>query len=176
VAAAVLLATLAAGWLVAGHRSHASAAPDAPSPLAASSVPPRSFAPAPVRATTTTVPRTHDCRGLAPLRREVQCVVDRIELDVRLYSLGTVGSAYRRAADAAGRAGSGPPACARGVPDERAWSRATFPEAAVGRYRCRFERGHAAMWWTLRDRLFHAVAPDGDLAGLFSWWRSHPSE
>jgi hypothetical protein len=164
-----LVVMLGAGWLLAAHRPHAAAEVTAPFSS------PTSVAPSSVR-TTTTVPRTPDCRGLTSARREVRCVLDTVALDVRLYSLGTVAAASRRAADAAGEARTGPPACARGVPDERAWSVAAFPEAAVGRYRCRFERGLAAMWWTWRDRLFHAVAPDGDLARLFAWWRSHPAE
>jgi hypothetical protein len=177
-AAAALLAALAAGWLVAGHRSHAEAEVGELVPPAVSSAVSASPTSAAARTTTSTstVPRTDDCRGLSPARRAVRCVVDGIDLDVRLYSLGTVAPAYRRATGADGLARSGRPACARGVPDERAWSLATFPEAAVGRYQCRFEHGHAAMWWTRRDRLFHAVAPDADLAGLFSWWRAHPSE
>jgi len=171
-AAAALLAMLAAGWLVTAHRPRASV--DSTARVAA----PASVTPLSGRTTTTTttVPRTPKCRGLTSARREVRCVLDTVALDVRLYSLGTVASAYRNAAAAAGDARSGPPACARGVPDERAWSVAAFPEAAVGRYRCRFEHGLAAMWWTWRDRLFHAVAPDGDLAGLFTWWRNHPAE
>src|SRR5206468_2520199 len=127
-------------------------------------------------ATTTTVPRTRDCRGLSSTRREVRCVIDGIDLDVRLFEPDTVATAYRRAAGADLAPRSGSPACARGVPDERAWSSAASPSAAVGRYRCRVERGRAAMWWTSGDRLVHAVARDGDLAGLFSWWRAHPSE
>ena len=34
------------------------------------------------------------------------------------------------------------------------------------------EAGH----WVHHDRLEHAVARDADLAALFSWWRTHPSE
>jgi hypothetical protein len=182
-AAAALLAALSAGWLVAGHRSHASAEIGAPMPPVAStaSSPPSAADTTKTTTTTTTttsttVPRTRDCRGLSTERRELRCTVDGLDLDVRLYSLATVTPAYRRAAAADGAARSGRPACARGVPDERAWSLPSLPEAAVGRYRCRFEHGHAAMWWTHGDRLVHAVAPDGDLAGLFSWWRAHPSE
>jgi hypothetical protein len=178
-AAAALLAALAAGWLVVGHRTHASAEVGAPlAPLAPVVTSPRS-SPAESAATlttTTTVPRTPDCRGLSPARREVACTVDGVELDIRLYSLATIDAAYRRAAPADRTARSGSPACARGVPDERAWSLPKSPAAAAGRYRCRFEHERAAMWWTHGDRLVHGVGPDGDLAGLFSWWRAHPSE
>jgi hypothetical protein len=177
-AAAALLAALAAGWLIAGHRAHASAEVGGPRPLAAFSPAPSSpsTTPATARSKPTTVPLSRDCSGLTADRREVRCVVDGIDLDVRLYPPGSVAAAYRRAAGAAGNAQSGPPACARGVPDERTWSVAAVPGAAVGWYRCRFEHGHAAMWWTGRDRLVHAVSPDGDLAALFSWWRTHPAE
>jgi hypothetical protein len=170
-AAAALLAGLAAAWLVAGHDSHLSAATDAPPAVAAPSVVSSSTV-----STTTTVPFTRDCRGLSPARRDLRCVVDGIDLEVRLFTSGTVAAAYRSAAGADVAARSGTPACAQGVADERAWSAPASPDAAVGRYRCRFERGRAAMWWTRGDRLVHAVARDGDLAALFSWWRAHPSE
>ena len=103
-------------------------------------------------------------------------VIDGIDLDVRLYAPGTLAAAYRRVAGADAAARSGSPACARGVPDERAWSSAALPRAGLGRYRCLFEGERAAMWWTRGVRLEHAVARDGDLAALFSWWRTHPSE
>jgi hypothetical protein len=182
IAAAVLLAGLAAAWLVVGHRSHASAGAE---------LTPRTEAPssAPVRTTSTAgapvlgveVPpvaarRTPDCRGLSGSRPEVTCVVDRVELDIRLYASGTAAEAYTRATGAPARPGAGAPACDRGVPDERSWSEASAPTVGVGRYRCRFEHGRAAMWWTHGDRLAHAVGPDHDLAALFAWWRVHPSE
>jgi hypothetical protein len=173
VAAGALLAGLTAAWLVAGHRSHAPASADAASGIVApSSAPPSTFP-----TTTTTVPVSGNCGGLSPARREVRCVIDGVDLDVRVFGSGSVAGAYRRAAGVTATAArSGLPACARGVPDERAWSTAASPDAAVGRYRCRFEGERAAMWWTRGDRLLHAVASDGDLAGLFSWWRAHPSE
>lgn len=170
-AAAALLAGLAAAWLMAGHGSYPSAATDAPPAVAAPSL-----VSSPTVSTATTVPLSRDCRGLSPTRRDVRCVVDGIDLEVRLFTPASVAAAYRRAAGADVAARSGTPACARGVADERAWSAPASPGAAVGRYRCRFERGRAAMWWTRGDRLVHAVARDGDLAGLFSWWRAHPSE
>lgn len=172
VAAGALLAGLTAAWLVAGHRSHAPASADAAAGIVAPSSAPLSTIP-----TTTTVPVSRNCGGLSPARREVRCVIDGVDLDVRVLGSGSVAGAYRRAAGVTTTpARSGLPSCARGVPDERAWSTAASPDAAVGRYRCRFEGGRAAMWWTRGDRLVHAVASDGDLAGLFSWWRDHPSE
>ncbi len=196
IAAAVFLAGLTIACLVVGHRSHApafetaSASVAVPSLAAASSNPPSvaptsvapmsvaptSGAPAPAPTSTTSVPRNPDCRGLSPDRPEARCVIDAVDLHARLLAPGTVAAAYRRAAAADAAPKSGPPACARGVPDERTWSVAASPAAAAGRYRCRFERGRAAMWWTRGDVLVHAVARDGDLAGLFTWWRAHPSE
>jgi hypothetical protein len=102
--------------------------------------------------------------------------VDGVQLDVRTYAPGTAGAAYRRATGVAALPHVGPPACERGAPDERAWSLPTEPGVAIGRYRCAFVRGRAVMWWTRGDRLAHAVAADGDLAALFSWWRAHPGE
>jgi hypothetical protein len=177
VAAAVLLAGLTAAWLVAGHHAPAPAADGAVSSVRVPSPLPPSTLSKTTTTTATTVPRVRDCAGLSPARREVRCVIDGVDLDVRVLTSASVAGAYRRAAGAAVvTAQSGSPACARGVSDERAWSTAASPDAAVGRYRCRFENGRAAMWWTRGDRLVHAVAPDGDLAGLFSWWRTHPSE
>ncbi|HEY5170162.1 MAG TPA: hypothetical protein VIK54_00385 [Acidimicrobiia bacterium] len=175
VAAALLLGGLTTAWLVAGHRSHAPAAVASSGVAAPSSEPLSTVLASTVPATT--VLRIRDCNGLSSARREVRCVIDGVDLDVQMFDSGSVAGAYRRAAGAAVvTPRSGPPACARGVPDERAWSTAAAPDAAVGRYRCRFEDGRAAMWWTRGDRLVHAVASDGDLAGLFSWWRAHPSE
>jgi hypothetical protein len=73
------------------------------------------------------------------------------------------------------RAARGEVRCARGAPDERAWSRPARPSRVAGRFACRSENGRAAMWWTDTDRgvLAHAVAPDADLARLFAWWLSH---
>ena len=175
-AAFALLAGLTAAWVVAGHRAPTSAAGDAPAALASPSFVSSPSNLASTAATTTTVPRSRDCLGLSIARREVRCVIDGIDLDLRLYAPGTVAAAYRRAAGADVAARSGSPACARGVPDERAWSSAALPRAGLGRYRCLFEHERAAMWWTNGDRLVHAVARDGDLAALFSWWRAHPSE
>ncbi len=180
VAAAVLLAALTASWLVVGHRSHASAAADTPAvPISA---PPRtsdSTAAPSSNATTaspTTVALTKDCHGLTTSRSAARCVVGGVDLEVHRYTPATVAAAYVRAAGPEAQPRSGPPACASGSADERSWSISSAPEAAVGRYRCRVEAGHAAMWWTQDGRLFHATARDGDLAALFAWWRAHPSE
>jgi hypothetical protein len=195
VAAAALLAALTAGWLVAGHSSHSSGAlaepPVAPVTTTTPAPAPRAATPTtatPTTATSTTatsttatsttgaVPSTPGCAGLAPRRPEVRCVVDAVDLDVRLVPPNDATAAYERATGVHPVPGTGSPACARGVPDERTWSLATAPVAAVGRYLCRIEHGRAAMWWIQGERLAHAVAHDGDLARLFSWWRAHPTE
>ena len=99
-------------------------------------------------------------------------MIDAIAVDVRLLSSAAVGAAYRRAA---GRE-RWPP-----VRSARLRTRRARRARLVGRRRRRSTRsgatgagsstGGAAMWWTHGDRLVHAVAPDGDLAALFSWWR-----
>ncbi|MCU1468219.1 MAG: hypothetical protein JWM72_4147 [Actinomycetia bacterium] len=187
VAAATLLAGLAGAWLLVGHRSHASAeadptaAPRVPASVVIGTAPETgSSAPAATARTgspsTTRAPRTPACHGLSAARPALRCVIDGVELDLRLYAPGTAAEAYTRAAGAVARPGAGSPVCARGGPDERSWSDASAPAVAIGRYRCRLEQGRAAMWWTRGDRLAHALGPNGDLAALFTWWRAHPAE
>jgi hypothetical protein len=115
---------------------------------------------------------------LSTTRPHLLCVVDGAIMEVALYTPGTVGAAFRRIAGVPVPARSGPAACAADRPDERAWSSASAPLHAVGRYLCRLEGTRAGIWWTHGDRLLHAVAGsprDSDLAKLFSWWRAHPS-
>ena len=178
IAAALLLAALTGAWLFVGQRSHRA-------PQAAAEVPATVAAPAPGSTTVThvTSPQTStrpapstDCRVPLAVGRATQCVVDGVDLVVQRYSPGTVGAAYRSNADAEAAPHDGPPVCAKGLPDERAWATAAAPQTIAGRYRCRIEAGRAAMWWTRGDRLVHAVARTPDLAGLFAWWRAHPTE
>jgi hypothetical protein len=83
---------------------------------------------------------------------------------------------YRKDSGAAIAARTGAPACARGQPDERAWSRPESPQVISGRYRCRLESGHAAIWWIDEHGLLaHATASNGDLKALFAWWRARSS-
>jgi hypothetical protein len=87
-----------------------------------------------------------------------------------------VESAYRRVAGPDdGVAVRGAAACSRGRSDERAWAEPARPGVEAGRYLCRFEGDHAAMWWTVHDRglLAHATSEDADLAALFAWWLAH---
>ncbi len=87
---------------------------------------------------------------------------------------GNATEAYRAVAGPDdGVAARGDAACARGVPEERAWSK----PRARGRSRSLFvspRRQRAEMWWTetATGVLAHAVREDGDLAALFTWWRS----
>jgi hypothetical protein len=164
IAAAVLLGTLALGWLAAGHRSRAAGSnPPAALPASVSTTLP---------ASSSAVERA--CGRPATEAPEVHCTLDGVRLDVRKYRPGTAAAAYRRASGVAARPHTGPPACERGEPDERAWSLPAAPSVAVGRYRCSLQNGRAAMWWTRGDRLLHAVGADADLAALFAWWRAHP--
>jgi hypothetical protein len=185
VAAAALLAGLAGAWLFVGHQSHDStalvaAAPATPAPT--TTAPTTARAPAAgerlVGAIARAALRTDRCAGLSTAHPHLLCVVDGAIMDVALYTPGTVGAAFRRIAGAPVPPRSGPAACAADRPDERAWSVASAPLQAVGRYVCRLEGARATIWWTHGDRLLHAEAGDphdGDLAKLFSWWRAHPS-
>jgi hypothetical protein len=87
---------------------------------------------------------------------------------------GNVTEAYRAVAGPDdGVAARGDAACARGVPEERAWSQPEAPAVEAGRYLCRRVGARAEMWWieTATGVLAHAVREDGDLAALFTWWR-----
>ncbi|GIU88136.1 MAG: hypothetical protein KatS3mg009_2651 [Acidimicrobiia bacterium] len=82
---------------------------------------------------------------------------------------------YRRALGPDdGTRATGPPACAAGRPEERAWSRPDAPAVTAGRYACRVVAGRAEIWWTedATALLAHATRADGDLAALYEWWRA----
>jgi hypothetical protein len=101
-----------------------------------------------------------------------------IAVEYRHFAGQALEARYRTAIGSgpgAGRTAAGPPVCARGGEEERAWSRPVAPGRAVGRYACRVERGRAAMWWTVDDRglLAHAIASNADLGSLFAWWEAH---
>jgi hypothetical protein len=186
IAAAVLLAGLTLAWLFVGHQSHGSAALTAttatpvPAPVPASTVgSTRASTASPIADALAAVAlRTDKCEGLSTKRPHLLCVVDGAIMEVALYTKGTVGAVFRRIAGAPVPARSGPAACAADKPDERAWSSASAPQNAIGRYVCRIEGSRAAIWWTRGDRLLHVEAGDPhdpDLAKLFSWWLAHPS-
>ncbi len=133
--------------------------PASTAPASSSSAPANSSAvPAPATSTTT-LPIGADCDGLSPARPEVRCMVGAVDVDIRLFTPKTIAAGYRRATGTGTDpvVHSGPAACASGLADERAWSTATAPSVTAGRYRCGFESGHAAMWWTQGNRLVHAV-------------------
>jgi hypothetical protein len=171
----VLLGTLTAGWLLAGRRAPPPPVPE--QPAAAVPATPATM-PAVVLHDTTELrarlDRSSQCVGVAAREPRVRCAIDHFDVDARLVD--DAGAAFRRAVGdpPAGTRGAAP-ACAHGNAEERAWSHADAPDTPAGRYRCRIERGHAAMWWTDGDLLVHAVARNGDLAALFAWWRAQPS-
>ena len=152
-AAALVIVALAGGWLLVTRRGTSTAAPPA-SPGRSSAAPPTT------EAASSLVPPTLVLGGVRVETRRVR-PVNAIE-------------AYEAAAGVRVMARRGPPACARGLADERAWSRQAAPTITVGRYRCMLEHGRAAMWWTDdRGLVAHAVAEHADLARLFTWWRAH---
>jgi hypothetical protein len=182
-AAAALLAGLTIAWLVVGHQAHGSAVTAASPattdiPTVATTAASTSVPAPPPGAISTAGLRTDRCAELSAAQPHVLCIVDGVIMEVALYTRDSVGAAFRRIAGAPVPPRSGPPECAADRPDERAWSLASAPLNAVGRYVCRVEGTRAGIWWTYGDRLLHAEAGsahDADLAKLFSWWRAHPS-
>jgi hypothetical protein len=178
-AAVVLVLALALGVVVTERAAH-TARPPAPvfAPPAAR---PRETAAATRSALDRLVPPGAQCLGGMPAHA-AHCSIAGIEVDYRLTRADALRARYLAAlvpglsggSTRLGR-GSGPPLCAHGAEDERAWSRPATPTRTAGRYACRIEAGRAEMWWTVDDRglLAHAVAPYTDLAALFAWWESH---
>ncbi len=171
--AGLLVAALAAGWLLVQRTSTngggglAVARPTPPS--AADAVPPR---PADTTALRALLADAGACADLVEPVPAVQCDIDGVHLDARLLAVADASRTYASSSGARITPRRGPPACAQGRPDERAWSRAETPLVVAGRYRCRIEDGAAAMWWTDEHGVVaHAVAGDHDLARLFVWWR-----
>jgi hypothetical protein len=139
-------------------------------------------------ATTTSVPAVADagvlrsllgsslaCTDVIAAAPAVHCAGGQNIVDAWLLTPAAALARYRTDAAASIASGAGAPACASGAADERAWARPSAPSAVAGRYRCRLEDDHAAIWWTDGPLLAHAVAPDRDLARLFAWWRALPS-
>ncbi len=172
-AAALLLVALAAGLVFVRARPQS----DAASPPAAATMPPpttTTLAVADTSALRTLFADAGACADVPGTEPHIHCYVDGVTIDARLLDVETARSAYVRESSARISPRTGEPACAHGRPDERAWSRPAAPTRPVGRYHCRVERGHAAIWWTDEHGLVaHAVGPDGDLAALFRWWRAH---
>jgi hypothetical protein len=175
----VLVTGLAVAWIVtahAGHRGGAATVAGAeagPTAVAPSSGPSGLSGPS----ITTAIAASNAARPRRSIRSDgsVRVAYRTLRGDgLQAAYLAALAPGLRGGSATLG-SGSGPPACAHGGEEERAWSRPAAPARAVGRYACRIEDGRAAMWWTIEDRglLAHAVAPDADLASLFEWWESH---
>jgi hypothetical protein len=121
---------------------------------------------------TRSAPRT-TVAPIAPSSTSAKVDASGVHVDVWHLRLPEALARYRTESGATIAARSGAPACARGQPDERAWSRPESPQVVSGRYRCRMESGHAAMWWIDEHGLLaHAVARNANLSALFAWWRA----
>jgi hypothetical protein len=174
-----LLVVLAAALVFVRERPRSDAAAPPPPPPAPSSSSSSSSSSTtePVADTTALRARFADAGKCADVPGPVptlRCVIDRVDVEARLLEPKHAQAVYEQESAAITAPRQGPPACARGQADERAWSRPVAPAVAVGRYHCRIEAGRAAIWWTDEHGLVaHAVAVDGDLAALFEWWRAH---
>lgn len=167
-AAGLLVAGLATAWLFVG-RHGSSSNPLPPPPITAPAA-----APADTAALRALLTDAGACADVVERTPAVRCEIDGVRLEVRLVGVTEARRIYVASSAARIAPRRGPPACARGRSDERAWSRPTRPTVAVGRYRCRIEHGAAAMWWTDEHGIVaHAVASDHDLGRLFTWWRAH---
>ena len=168
----MLVASLAAGWFLVSRHASAGAPPTLPDAPAIRAHGSTDAAPG----SNTAALRARlapglTCTDVAAAAPTVDCSVDRV--DVVMTLLGPAADeTYRARSHTGPHPAAGAPACAGGKPEERAWSRPAAPARTVGRYRCTFEHGRAAMWWTDAGLLAHAVAPDADLAHLFAWWRT----
>lgn len=177
-AAAALVAALAAGWLVVRNGGRTApvavgAGTTGSSTSTVASGPQRKPSTASLRAHLGDAGHCVDQSGTIPA---VRCAIGGVDVDFRLVGR-TVATAYRRATGATPRPRTGAPVCAAGRPDERSWARAAAPARVIGRYTCEFAQGHAQMWWSDdHGILAHAVAPDADLAALFTWWLRHPAD
>jgi hypothetical protein len=121
------------------------------------------------------VPDSQHCSDIVDTMPILRCSLETAEVEYRLVGTHAVSDAYRAAVGAPGaRDRHGPPSCASGRDDERAWARPVEPTRAAGRYRCVLVDGRAEMWWTddARGLVAHARAFSGDLARLFAWWQT----
>ena len=115
-----------------------------------------------------------NCTDVSAGTPALSCEIDGVHVDARLYSVSEAPAVYAKRLSVRIRPGRGPAACARGIAEERSWSRPSAPAVAVGRYRCRVEAGRAALWWTDEHGVVaHAVGADRDLMRLFRWWLVH---
>ncbi len=176
VVAAAFLVALASGWLVLARHHDSSASPLPIDPQGAASA--TSISSLPGAVDTGALRGYLDpgavCTDIASAVPTVSCTLGRIRLDAQLVDTAAASAVYVARSGARVAPHRGPAACARGSIDERAWSRPSTPAIAVGRYDCRIEGGRAAIWWFDEHGIVaHAVAPNRDLASLFSWWVTH---
>jgi hypothetical protein len=176
--AAVALLTVLGGALVLTRCVSPSPSTAAPARGAsAGESPVTTVRPADTTALRRIVPDPDHCSDVPGAVAELRCWIDNVSVQYRLLGAAAAASVYRSTAGAAAAAErSGPPACAHGTAEERAWSQPSAPTRTVGQYRCVLVSGRAEMWWTNQGGgvLGHAVALDGDLAALFAWWRARP--
>jgi hypothetical protein len=167
---------LAGGWLVVSHHHDAPATPAVTGtstlPQVSTTARGRDSGAAQLRGLLGDSGGCVDVHGAA--WPEVSCLIGSVRVEARLVGRGGALGAYMKAAGARPSPRRGPPACASGHPDERAWSRPAAPSRPVGRYSCSIEGDHAGLWWTDDHGVVaHVVAADGDLARLFAWWSTH---
>lgn len=130
---------------------------------------------------------TCDARASAPSSIVVSCTPGRgvVRLQYRAFvSVGALRAAY--VSESSQKGGVGPPACAHGAAEERAWSTAGAPTVPVGRYRCSITGGRARIVWTSERVDVGGVAglgvavlgiatrADTDLRSLYRWWATVP--
>jgi hypothetical protein len=140
-----------------------------PQPHAPSSTVPADTTP--VRAM---VPDAQSCSDVVGPIPAIRCTLDIGDVEYRLVGTGAVVDSYQAAIGTIrDHDRQGPPQCATGLDDERAWSDPSAPREPLGRYRCTVVDGRAEMWWTdhARGLVAHIRANDTDLARLFAWWQ-----
>jgi hypothetical protein len=172
-AAVVFLLVLAAilAYLARPGAEHAATA----TPPTRASTARSTAAPADTGALRAMVPDSQHCSDIVDTMPILRCSLETAEVEYRLVGTHAVSDAYRAAVGAPeARDRHGPPSCASGRDDERAWARPVEPTRAAGRYRCVLVDGRAEMWWTddARGLVAHARAFSGDLARLFAWWQT----
>jgi hypothetical protein len=174
-AAVGFVALLAVAWIVTARAGNGDALARNGDALAA---PPTTARPDTGAGIRSRVPADAQCHDQDRSAATLRCSVAGVSVEYQRLSPRNLDARYRAAIGVvsdAGRTTQGPPMCARGAEDERAWARPDAPERAAGRYACRVERGRAVMWWTVADvgLLAHATAGNRDLGTLFAWWASH---
>jgi hypothetical protein len=177
-----LVAALAIAWIGFAARSTPADSPADASVARTTGAPTTSTVPARAATIPSWVPPAiaSTCRArtaAAPATVVVDCAPGR-GVDHLRYRSFTTAAALEAAGHGhhAPTAAAGASRCARGEPDERAWSTAAAPARAAGRYRCTRSRAGARIVWT--DEATHVLAfatrDDGDLGALYAWWTTVP--